>query len=137
MPTSNFGIDLGTTYSAISFINEMGQAEIIDHGGTSLVPSIVYLGSDGIVVGDAAREKGKDGGVIQFICDYHKEKLQAEYLGGSKNYSFQITANDKNAVAQTNELAIILSDIDRLKKEIQKAQGRIEYLKTKTTSLTK
>ncbi len=76
--------------------------------------------------------KGKDGGVIQFICDHHNEKLKAEYLGGGKTYAFQIAANDKNAIVETNELATILCDIDRLEKEIQKAQGRIEYLKTKT-----
>jgi len=75
--------------------------------------------------------KGKDGGVIQFICDHHNEKLKAEYLGDKKTYAFIIATNDKNAVVETNELAIVLGDIDRLKKEIQKAQGRIEYLKTK------
>ena len=76
--------------------------------------------------------KGKDGDVIQFICNHYNEKLKAEYLGGNKTYSFQIAPNDKNAVVEINELATILSDIYRLKKEIQKAQGRIEYLKPKT-----
>ena len=76
--------------------------------------------------------KEKDGGVIQFIDNHHNEKLKAEYFGGDKTYTFQITANDKNAIAETCELATVLSDIDRLEKEIKKAQGRIEYLKTKT-----
>lgn len=77
--------------------------------------------------------KGKDGGVIQFICDRQHDKLKAEYLGG-KSYSFQMTAADKEAVAEINELATVLSDIERLKKEIQKAQSRIEYLKGKTNT---
>ena len=77
--------------------------------------------------------KEKDGGVIQFICNHHNEKLKAEYLGGGKIYTFQVAANDKNAVVEINGLAIVLSDIERLKKEIQKAQGRIEYLKIKTS----
>ena len=80
--------------------------------------------------------KGKDGGVIHFICNHHNEKLKAEYLGGRKIYTFQVAANDRNAVAEINELATVLSDIDRLKKEIQKAQGRIEYLKTKINYLS-
>ena len=75
--------------------------------------------------------KGKDGDVIQFICNNHNEDLKAEYLGGNKIYAFQIPENDKNAVVEINDLAIVLSDVDRLKKEIQKAKGRIEYLKTK------
>ena len=75
--------------------------------------------------------KGKDGGVIQFICNNYKEKLKAEYLGGNKTYTIQITPADKNAVVEINEFATVLSDIDRLKKEIQKAKGRIEYLKGK------
>ena len=75
--------------------------------------------------------KGKNGGVIRFICNHHNEKLKAEYLGGNKTYSFLIVANDKNAVVEINELATVLGDVDRLKKEIQKAKGRIEYLKTK------
>lgn len=75
--------------------------------------------------------KGKDGGVIQFIYNHHNEKLKAEYLGGGKTYTFQITVNDKDAVVETSELATVLNDIDRLEKEIQKAQGRIEYLRTK------
>ncbi len=78
-------------------------------------------------------KKAKDGDVIQFICDHCNEKLKAEYLGGSKTYSFQIAANDKNAVVEINELATVLSDVERLKKEIQKAKSRIEYLKTKTS----
>jgi len=75
--------------------------------------------------------KGKDGGVIQFIDNHHNDNLKAEYLGGNKTYTFRIAADDKNAVVEINELATVLSDIDRLKKEIQKAQGRIEYLKSK------
>ena len=80
--------------------------------------------------------KGKDGGVIQFICNNRNEKLTAEYLGGSKVYTFTMAGNDKNAVVEMNELAIVLSDIEQLKKEIPKAQRRIEYLKEKTTNVS-
>ncbi|GHT27744.1 molecular chaperone DnaK [Planctomycetales bacterium] len=74
--TSYFGIDLGTTYSAISFIDEMGQAAIVEHGWTQLVPSIVFFGSDGIVVGDAAREKGRNGGEeAQRVVSFAKRNM--------------------------------------------------------------
>jgi len=75
--------------------------------------------------------KEKNNDIIQFICNNHNEKLNAEYLGGNKTYTFQIATNDKNTVIQINEFAVVLSDIERLKKEIQKARERIEYLKTK------
>jgi len=75
-------------------------------------------------------KKEKNGSVIQFICDNHNGKLKVEYIG-SKTYSTWLTPVEKNAVIRVNELATVLSDIDRLKKEIQKAQSRIEYLKAK------
>ncbi|MCL2649441.1 MAG: hypothetical protein FWD60_00260 [Candidatus Azobacteroides sp.] len=76
-------------------------------------------------------KKGKDGGVIQFICNNHNEKLKAEYIG-DKSYTVWLTPVEKNAVVEVNELATVLSDIDRLKNEIQKAKILIEYLKKKT-----
>jgi len=74
--TTCFGIDLGTTYSAMSFINDMGRAEIIEHGGKSIIPSIVYFGSGGTVVGDDARDKGKDGGEeAQRVVSFAKRNM--------------------------------------------------------------
>ncbi len=75
-------------------------------------------------------KKEKDGGVIQFICNNYEEKLQAEYIG-NKTYTIVLTSIEKRAVVEVNELAIVLSDINRLKQEIQKTQSRIEYLKIK------
>lgn len=70
--TTCFGIDLGTTYSAVSYINETGQPDVISDGTGALTPSVVYFGEDGIVVGSAAKEKGGDGGkdarrVVSFV----------------------------------------------------------------------
>ena len=76
-------------------------------------------------------KKDQAGGVVQFICDNHNEKLKVEYSGG-KAYMIRIASADKNAVVETQELAVVLSDIDRLKKETQKAGERITYLKNKT-----
>jgi len=106
------------------------ETEIIPRDG-GLNYSFKDLGTTTEIV---SYKREKDGGVIQFICNHHDEKLIAEYLGGNKTYAFQVAANDKNAVVEINKLAIILSDTERLKKEIQKAQSRIEYLKTKIFS---
>lgn len=56
-----YGIDLGTTYSAISFINDDGKAEIINNtDGLPITASAVYFESpENIVVGETAKEQGK------------------------------------------------------------------------------
>lgn len=53
-----FGIDLGTTYSCISYIDEHGQPVIVQNNeGELTTPSVVYFESaDNVVVGKAARD---------------------------------------------------------------------------------
>lgn len=53
-----FGIDLGTTYSCISFVNEYGVAEVVNNQDSSPVtPSVVAIEEDGTTsVGNAAKE---------------------------------------------------------------------------------
>lgn len=49
------GIDLGTTYSTIARINDDGRPEAIQNAeGKKTTPSVVMIGDDGIVVGEAA-----------------------------------------------------------------------------------
>lgn len=78
-------------------------------------------------------QNGKDDGVIQFISNNIKEKLKAEYIG-TRNYSIQISDADKRGVEQISELAIVLTDIQTLKKEVEKSKSRIAYLNSKTQS---
>ncbi len=56
------GIDLGTTYSVVAYINDRGLPEIIlndYHKATT--PSVVYLGELEPLVGEAAKEKQAEG----------------------------------------------------------------------------
>lgn len=52
-----FGIDLGTTYSAIAFVNDFGQAEVIDNReGDKTTPSVVFFeNASNYVVGKEAK----------------------------------------------------------------------------------
>jgi molecular chaperone DnaK len=52
-----FGIDLGTTYSAIAMINDFGQAEVIhNREGDTTTPSVVYFENESnFVVGKEAK----------------------------------------------------------------------------------
>jgi molecular chaperone DnaK (HSP70) len=56
-----YGIDLGTTYSAIAFVNEHGKAEIITNSDNERVtPSVVFFESeDNVIVGKIAKESAK------------------------------------------------------------------------------
>ena len=53
-----FGIDLGTTYSCIAYVNEYGVAEVVNNQDSSPVtPSVVAFEDGGVVsVGNAAKE---------------------------------------------------------------------------------
>lgn len=52
------GIDLGTTYSVVAYVNAQGKAEVIpnEHGGL-VTPSVVYFGGPEPIVGDEAKER--------------------------------------------------------------------------------
>lgn len=51
-----FGIDLGTTYSAVAVINDLDQAEIIkNQNGEDTTPSVVYFDSGVVIVGAEAK----------------------------------------------------------------------------------
>jgi molecular chaperone DnaK (HSP70)/uncharacterized protein YegL len=52
------GIDLGTTFSVVAHINQDGKPETIrDEYGNVIIPSVVYLGPGGPIVGEEAKEK--------------------------------------------------------------------------------
>jgi len=76
--------------------------------------------------------QGKDAGVIQFIYQNKDSTLKAELFGTGK-YTFTISPADKKALVKTFDFAVILSDIDRLKKEKEKSSQRLKYLQGKAT----
>jgi molecular chaperone DnaK len=57
-PETYFGIDLGTTYSVVAYIDEYGRPAVVRNGitGTETTPSVVYFESAGnVVVGAQAK----------------------------------------------------------------------------------
>jgi molecular chaperone DnaK (HSP70) len=59
MESKVFGIDLGTTYSAIAYINEHGAPEVIANRENEFItPSVVYIESaSNYVVGKEAKKE--------------------------------------------------------------------------------
>ncbi len=61
MASRKIGIDLGTTYSVVSYVDDTGVITNVESSeGEKTTPSIVYFDADGstVVVGSAAREAG-------------------------------------------------------------------------------
>ena len=55
-----FGIDLGTTYSAIAYIDEHGKPVIVPNQESErITPSVVLFDGDSIIVGNTAKESAK------------------------------------------------------------------------------
>ncbi|MGD6831901.1 Hsp70 family protein [Sutcliffiella halmapala] len=95
-----FGIDLGTTYSCISYVDENNKAVIVPNAeGERITPSVVYFeeGGDNIIVGEAAKEISKmyPENVVSFVKrsmgdpnfvfpyegkDYRSEEISARIL---------------------------------------------------------
>jgi molecular chaperone DnaK (HSP70) len=88
-----FGIDLGTTYSSISYVDEFGKAVIIPNAENERVtPSVVFFDGDSVVVGDVAKESAKlypnevvsfvkrAMGEPNFVFEYNNEEYRAEEI---------------------------------------------------------
>jgi molecular chaperone DnaK (HSP70) len=60
-PNTIFGIDLGTTYSAIAYVDEHGMPRVLmNRENTAVTPSVVYLeNAQNVIVGQPARESGR------------------------------------------------------------------------------
>jgi len=82
------GIDLGTTYSSLSFMNDYGEPEILlNSEGERLTPSAVFFDEGSIVVGEIAKENSlsypdkvvmfakREMGNPQWHYDYRGERL--------------------------------------------------------------
>ncbi len=88
-----FGIDLGTTYSSIAYVDEYGKAVIIPNSENQrITPSVVFFDGDSIVVGDVAKESSKiypeevvsfvkrSMGEPNFLFDYNGSTYRAEEI---------------------------------------------------------
>ncbi len=74
-----YGIDLGTTYSAIAYVNEFNQAEIIANSDNERVtPSVVFFESPtNVIVGRVAKESAKTD--PDSVVDFVKRQMGTDY----------------------------------------------------------
>ena len=76
------GIDLGTTFSAIAYVNEFGQPEIIPNAsGDSITPSVILFEDSDIIVGNYAKQAAMV--YPEQVVEFVKRSM------GETDYSFQ------------------------------------------------
>lgn len=106
-----FGIDLGTTYSSLSYVDEFGKAIIVANAeNQSTTPSVVFFDGDDIVVGEVAKESAKlypnevvsfikrAMGEADFLFEYNSKTWRAEEIS-----SFVIRKIVQDAEQQIDE----------------------------------
>ncbi len=71
---------------------------------------------------------GRDGGAVDVICLYPKERIKVTYQGKSP-YVYYLDEQNKKAIVETAELAKVLSQITTLKQSKTMAERKIELLK--------
>jgi hypothetical protein len=84
----------------------------------------------GVTYETVTYQKGRDNGVLNFICSQAKKRLSAQLVGGKSTAPFTVSEKEKQAIVKTVALSAALSDIERLKFEQAKAAQRIEYLRS-------
>ncbi len=112
MSATVFGIDLGTTFSAIAHVDEFGQPQVILNAENSATtPSVVYFESlSNVIVGQPARESGRidPANYVELIKRNMGDPDHRRYLHGQEFRPEQISA-------------LILA---KLKKDAEEALGR-------------
>ena len=73
---------------------------------------------------------GEDGNVIAFLNLNKDKNIRVNYLG-ERSYATVMTPNDRKAVAAVYELAQLLSSITEIKREMEEANLKIEFVKRK------
>lgn len=86
MENKAFGIDLGTTYSCISYVDDIsGEPVVVDNSeGTNVTPSIVcFEDEDTIVVGDVAKETAVMS--PEATCEFVKRRMGVDKVAITYN----------------------------------------------------
>ena len=83
-----FGIDLGTTYSCIAYVDETGRATVINNQeGTNTTPSVVNFASPTqVVVGQVAKENA--------VIDPQNTVSLVKTLMGKSNFAISYNGED-------------------------------------------
>ncbi|MDB5353236.1 MAG: molecular chaperone [Planctomycetota bacterium] len=77
-----YGIDLGTTYSAIAYVDEHGKPVIVPNQESErITPSVVLFDGDNVIVGNTAKESAK--------VEPHRVAQRIKQAMGDPNFVFE------------------------------------------------
>ena len=108
--TPAVGIDLGTTYSAIAYINHHGKPEIVpNREGERVTPSVVLFDGDAPVVGTLAKRSAVASPLN--ICQFVKRQM------GERDWRF-VAENDKEYSAEAISALILRRLIDDAQRQL-------------------
>ena len=130
---------MASVYFGSSPIEHTGLKLSINDGTFAETPSIPYDGGVNYRFKDMGNTtevvtyKGEDcKAVANFVSvTDEKERIKATYTG-KKTYSLYLSGADKKAIKATYELALVLSEINAMRKEKAKSEKKKYELKTKT-----
>lgn len=126
-------LSMTSIYCGKSNIHHYAVKVSAPDGSTAETPSSKdsYETSDlGEKIEKADYKIGEDGGVFDFIYANKDKNIRVEYIG-DKKFVTTMSATDREALAQTYELSKILSDITRIKKELEEANLKVQFVKKK------
>lgn len=85
-----FGIDLGTTYSCIAYVDETGRATVVKNSeGSNTTPSVVNFASENqVVVGEVAKESA--------VIDPDNTVSLVKTLMGKSDFAINYNGEDKS-----------------------------------------
>ncbi len=90
------GIDLGTTYSVVAYINDQGRAEVIaNEHGSPVTPSVIYFGGSTPIVGDEAKEQ-QEAGDPEVVAFFKRNMDDAHFAPFFHGHDY--TATDLSAL---------------------------------------
>src|SRR5579862_5332265 len=88
--TKVFGIDLGTTYSCIAYVDEASKPVIVKNAESErITPSVVFFDGDTVVVGNEAKNQSKV--QPELVVEMVKRNM------GNAGYLFQANGKDYRA----------------------------------------
>jgi molecular chaperone DnaK len=90
MRSATVGIDLGTTFSAIAWVNDHGVPEVIPNAeGDRITPSVILFEEEDVIVGTYAKQAATV--YPEQIVEFVKREM------GEDNYRFRYRGRDYNA----------------------------------------
>jgi hypothetical protein len=128
---------LASVYYGSAPVNHTGLKVTLPDGTTASTAQIHFDGGLNYRFKDLGKttevvtyQKDNGLGVAILINNNATSVIKAEYIGG-KHFEMTVSQSDKNAVCKTMDIAALLAEIDRIKKERDKNLLRLEYLKSR------